>query len=91
MSLFAMYKNYSSFKEEVIRDSIQGNLCRCTGYRPIVAAAKSLNKNNKRDSFSRDKKITLNLALNYGSKEEIVNACKKLTSKKNQEIKYDYK
>ena len=34
----------------------------------------------------KSKKITLNLALNYGSKEEIVNACKKLTSKKNQEI-----
>ena len=34
----------------------------------------------------RNKKITLNLALNYGSKEEIVNACKKLTLRKNQEI-----
>ena len=34
----------------------------------------------------KNKKITLNLALNYGSKEEIVNACKKLTSKKDQEI-----
>ena len=34
----------------------------------------------------KNKKITLNLALNYGSKEEIVNACKKLTSKKNQKI-----
>ena len=34
----------------------------------------------------KNKKITLNLALNYGSKEEIVNACKKLTLKKNQEI-----
>jgi len=34
----------------------------------------------------KNKKITLNLALNYGSKEEIVNACRKLTSKKNQEI-----
>ena len=34
----------------------------------------------------KNKQITLNLALNYGSKEEIVNACKKLTSKKNQEI-----
>jgi len=34
----------------------------------------------------KNKKITLNLALNYGSKEEIVNACKKLNSKKNKEI-----
>ncbi len=34
----------------------------------------------------KNKQITLNLALNYGSKEEIVNACKKLTSKKNKDI-----
>ena len=34
----------------------------------------------------KNKKITLNLALNYGSKEEIVNACKKLMLKKNKEI-----
>ena len=33
-----------------------------------------------------NKKITLNLALNYGSKEEIVNACRKLILKKNKEI-----
>ena len=34
----------------------------------------------------KNKKITLNLALNYGSKEEIVNACKKLILKNNKEI-----
>ncbi len=34
----------------------------------------------------KNKKITLNLALNYGSKEEIINACKKLISKKNKEV-----
>jgi len=34
----------------------------------------------------KNKKITLNLALNYGSKEEIVNACKKLVVKKNKKI-----
>ena len=30
----------------------------------------------------KNKKITLNLAFNYGSKEEIINACKKLVLKK---------
>ena len=34
----------------------------------------------------KNKKITLNLALNYGSKEEIINACNKLVEKKNKEI-----
>ena len=34
----------------------------------------------------KNKKITLNLALNYGSKEEIINACKKIVSKKNTQI-----
>ena len=34
----------------------------------------------------QNKKITLNLALNYGSKEEITNACKKLALKKDRKI-----
>ena len=34
----------------------------------------------------KNKKITLNLALNYGSKEEIINACKNLALKRNEEI-----
>ena len=34
----------------------------------------------------KNKKITLNLALNYGSKEEIINACKKLFLKKENQI-----
>ena len=34
----------------------------------------------------KNKKITLNLALNYGSNEEIINACKKLASKKSKKL-----
>ncbi len=39
MSLFSLYKNHEHPTKEQIEDSLTGNLCRCTGYRPIVQAA----------------------------------------------------
>ena len=38
MALFSMLKKYSKFKDEIIKESISGNLCRCTGYKGIVCA-----------------------------------------------------
>ena len=39
MSLFGLYKNHHNPDREVIEDALTGNLCRCTGYQPIVKAA----------------------------------------------------
>ena len=42
MSLFALYKSQSDPSRRDIDDALAGNLCRCTGYRPIVAAASAM-------------------------------------------------
>jgi len=83
MSLFSMYKNHVSFNDEIIKDSISGNLCRCTGYRPIVDAAKSLNKVSRIDQFSKNKKKIITLLKKINSKSIfITNENKKYFSPK---------
>ncbi|MDH3533627.1 MAG: 2Fe-2S iron-sulfur cluster-binding protein, partial [Gammaproteobacteria bacterium] len=42
MSLFALYKTNPQPTRVEIDDALAGNLCRCTGYRPIIAAAEAM-------------------------------------------------
>jgi xanthine dehydrogenase small subunit len=42
MSLFALYKHAPAIDRATVNNCLAGNLCRCTGYRPIIDAALSM-------------------------------------------------
>ena len=51
MSLFALYHKETKINLSKINDALSGNLCRCTGYKPIIAAAfSSFNEKPKKPS-----------------------------------------
>ena len=53
MSMFAMYRSEGKPDRARVNDVIAGNLCRCTGYRPIVDAALASYDGGRSDQFSR--------------------------------------
>lgn len=55
MSLFALAHDGSSpAGDDAVHDALAGNLCRCTGYRPIMEAARRLlDERDARDRFDR--------------------------------------
>jgi len=54
MSLFSLYKNENEPSKESIEDALTGNLCRCTGYKPILEAAAAACKQNGKDQFTEN-------------------------------------
>jgi xanthine dehydrogenase small subunit len=55
MSLFTLYQEgVRPLTREAINDALAGNLCRCTGYRPIVDAALKACDDQPNDSFAKD-------------------------------------
>jgi xanthine dehydrogenase small subunit len=52
MSLFALYHEDRAPSRQRILDVLAGNLCRCTGYRPIVEAARRMHEKGDGDQFS---------------------------------------
>lgn len=77
MSLFALYKSDVKITKEIILDAITGNLCRCTGYKPIIEAAEKACKNRKKDVFSIREKQTIKWLKQINTKETITVKTKK--------------
>ncbi len=70
MSLYTYcYQQEPGFSRQKINDLLAGNLCRCTGYRPIVTAAQKLlkRKNLSRYGYS-DQAVTAQLKKNHFKK-----------------------
>jgi xanthine dehydrogenase small subunit len=54
MSLLALYLSQSSPKREQVVEALSGNLCRCTGYRPIIEAGCRMSGYATPSKWSRD-------------------------------------
>jgi xanthine dehydrogenase small subunit len=54
MSLFALYQTRRRADRQQVIDQIAGNLCRCTGYRPIVDAALKACDGKPADRWTRN-------------------------------------
>jgi xanthine dehydrogenase small subunit len=58
MSMFAYRKNHAAPERHGVLEALGGNLCRCTGYRPIVDAAVQMYEPDLEDQFTAAAAVT---------------------------------
>lgn len=72
MSMFAYRKSNSQPQRESIIEALGGNLCRCTGYRPILDAAVQMYEPSLEDQFSTAEASTVESLLKITAIDEPV-------------------
>jgi xanthine dehydrogenase small subunit len=71
MSIFALYKQDEKPNKEEIQNALSGNLCRCTGYRPIVEAAEFSINNRHKDHFCKSEERVISLIKTINTNDTI--------------------
>ena len=75
MSLYGLWMRTPNPSDEAIEKALQGNLCRCTGYEPIIKAARAISSYGEagRDPLALERASVMDRlkALNDGSRVEI--------------------
>ncbi|QJR79545.1 xanthine dehydrogenase small subunit [Alteromonas pelagimontana] len=70
MSMFALYHKDIQPHREQVSYALSGNLCRCTGYRPIIDAATAVCTHSPADKFKRNEQQTIAALKELQSKAE---------------------
>jgi xanthine dehydrogenase small subunit len=71
MSLFTLYHRGEKRSRQTVNDWIAGNLCRCTGYRPIIEAGLEAIDGKPSDSFAKARAETERQLAELDDGEEI--------------------
>lgn len=72
MSMFALYKEKNNPTKEVIDDALTGNLCRCTGYKPIIEATAKACVHNGEDHFDQKEEEIIGLLKQINTSAESI-------------------